>query len=99
MQSFKSKCKVAQVYFQIAVQVVRGYFDYLLADLTVSKRPGTSNTIKIHFAVFNHLYLCFFFMKLVETLRLCLIKRIINLRRIINLKRNLVVLFEKWISI
>ncbi len=39
-----------------------------LADLTVSKRPGTSNRIEIHFAVFNHLYLCFSFMKLAETL-------------------------------
>ncbi len=40
----------------------------LLADLTVSKRPGTSNRIEIHFAVFNHLYLCFSFVKLAETL-------------------------------
>ena len=38
-----------------------------LADLTVSKRPGTSNQIEIHFAVVNHLYLLFFFVKLVET--------------------------------
>ena len=38
------------------------------ADLTVSKKPGTSNRIEIHFAVFNHLYLCFSFMKLAETL-------------------------------
>ncbi len=38
------------------------------ADLTVSKRPGTSNRIEIHFAVFNHLYLCFSFMTLAETL-------------------------------
>ncbi len=30
---------------------------YVLADLTVRKRPGTSNRIEIHFAVFNHLYL------------------------------------------
>ena len=39
-----------------------------LADLTVGKKPGTSNRIEIHFAVFNHLYLCFSFMKLAETL-------------------------------
>ena len=39
-----------------------------LADLTVSKRPGTINRIEIHFAVFNHLNLCFSFMKLAETL-------------------------------
>ena len=38
------------------------------ADLTMTKRPGTSYQIKIHFAVFNHLYLLFSFMKLVETL-------------------------------
>ena len=30
MQSFKSKCKVAPVYLKIAVQVVRGYFEYLV---------------------------------------------------------------------
>ena len=30
-----------------------------LADLTVSKRPGTSHQIEIHFAVVNHLYLLF----------------------------------------
>ena len=39
----------------------------LLADLTVSKRPGTGNQIEIHFAVVNHLYLLFSFVKLVET--------------------------------
>ena len=38
------------------------------ADLTVSKRPGTSYQIEIHFAVVNHLYLLFAFVKLVETL-------------------------------
>ena len=38
------------------------------ADLTVSKRPGTIHRIEIHFGVFNHLYLLFSFMKLVETL-------------------------------
>ena len=40
----------------------------LSANLTVSKRPGTSYRMKIHFAVFNHLYLLFPSMKLVETL-------------------------------
>ena len=39
----------------------------LLADLTVSKRPGTSYQIEIDFAVVNHLYLLFSFVKLVET--------------------------------
>ena len=38
-----------------------------LADLTVSKRPGTCYQIEIHFAVVNHLYLLFSFVKLVET--------------------------------
>ena len=38
-----------------------------LADQTVSKRPGTSYQIEIHFAVVNHLYLLFSFVKLVET--------------------------------
>ena len=39
------------------------------ADLTVSKRPGTSYRIEIHFAFFNHsIYLLFSFVKLVETL-------------------------------
>ena len=36
------------------------------ADLTVSKRPGTSSRIEIHFAVFNRLYLLFCFIKRVE---------------------------------
>ena len=40
---------------------------YEIADLTMSKRPGTSYRIKIHFAVFNYLYLLFSFMKLVKT--------------------------------
>ena len=38
-----------------------------LGDLTVSERPGTSYQIEIHFAVVNHLYLLFSFVKLVET--------------------------------
>ena len=46
---------------------VPGAQTLLLADLTVSKRPGTSYQIEIHFAVVNHLYLLFSFMKLVET--------------------------------
>ena len=46
--------------------VNRNDFLPIAADLTVSKRPGTSYRIKIHFAVFNHLYLLFSFMKLVE---------------------------------
>ena len=39
---------------------------YRPADLTVSKRPGTSSRIEIHFAVFNRLFLLFCFIKLVE---------------------------------
>ena len=38
-----------------------------IADLTVSKGPGTSFRIEIHFAVVNHLYPLFSFVKLVET--------------------------------
>ena len=38
-----------------------------VAHLTVSKRPGISNQIEIHFAGVNHLYLLFSFVKLVET--------------------------------
>ena len=37
------------------------------AALTVSKRPGTSFRIDIHFTVFNRFYLLFPFMKLAET--------------------------------
>ena len=40
---------------------------YILADLTVSKRPGTSYQIEIRFAVVNHLYLLFSFVKVFET--------------------------------
>ena len=36
-------------------------------DLIVSKRPGTSYQIEINFAVVNHLYLLFSFLKVVET--------------------------------
>ena len=50
------------------IEIIIRYFLKLLADLTVSKRPGTSNRIEIHFAVVNHLYLCFSFLKLAETL-------------------------------
>ena len=39
----------------------------ILADLTVSKTPGTSYKIEIHFAVVNHLYLLFSFVNLIET--------------------------------
>ena len=40
---------------------------WLLVDLTVSKRPGTSDRIEIHFPDFKPLYLLFCCMKLVET--------------------------------
>ena len=49
------------------VKQVRVTTVYTLADLTVGKRPGTSYQIEIHFAVVNHLYLLFSFVKLVET--------------------------------
>ena len=41
--------------------------DLTVSDLTVSEGPGTSYQIEIHFAVVNHLYLLFSFVKLVET--------------------------------
>ena len=52
------------------VDCIGGYliFSSILADLTVSKRPGNSYQIEIHFAVLNHLYLLFSSLKLVETL-------------------------------
>ena len=40
---------------------------FYLADLTVSKRPGSGYQIEIHFDVVNHFYLLFSFLKLVET--------------------------------
>jgi hypothetical protein len=39
------------------------------SDLTVSKRPGTSYQIEIHFSGFNRLHLLFCFMKLAETFK------------------------------
>ena len=44
-----------------------GKLGYDPAYLTVCKRPGTSYQIEIRFAVVNHLYLLFSFVKLVET--------------------------------
>ena len=44
-----------------------GFIYTIVADRTVSKRPGTSHQIEIHFAVVNHLYLLFSFEKVVET--------------------------------
>ena len=41
-------------------------------DLTVSKRTGTSNRIEIQFRTFNHLSRPDSFLKLFETLCLCL---------------------------
>ena len=40
----------------------------IVADLTVSKRPGTSYQLEIYSAVADYLYLLFSFVKLVETL-------------------------------
>ena len=48
---------------------------YYPADLTVSKRPGNSYGIEIHFAVFNRLYLLLFFIKPGNQ---CLLKKIIS---------------------
>ena len=53
--------------YQCRIDVILFTFDGILADLTVSKRSETSYRIEIHFAVVNHSYLLFSFVKLVET--------------------------------
>ncbi len=65
MQTFKELNKEFVYITDFTASLIKEYY---LADLTVSKRPGTSNRIEIHFAVFNHLYLCLSFMKLAKTL-------------------------------
>ena len=65
------------------------------ADLTLTKRPRTSYRIKIHFAVFNHVYLLFSFMKLVETLQSSSVKRILSPPEI----SNRIILNEKLASL
>jgi hypothetical protein len=73
-------------------------------DLTVSKRTGTSDRIKIQFRTFNHLSRPDSFVKLFETLCLCLAQgneclgQIWN-RNLISLMRYWVILNQKWISI
>ena len=47
------------------------YMGKELNGLTISKRPGTSYQIEIHFAVVNHLYLLFSFVNLLKV-RNCL---------------------------
>ena len=47
--------------------IVNHEYYVILAVLTVSKRLGTSYQIETWFAVVNHLYLLFSFVKLVET--------------------------------
>ena len=54
-------------YFHWMIRAWQPDAGYNPADLTVSKRPGTSFRIEIHFAVFSRLYLLFSFIKLVET--------------------------------
>jgi hypothetical protein len=51
-------------------------------DLTVSKRTGTSNRIEIQFRTFNHLSRPDSFVKLFETLCLCLTQGNENLGQI-----------------
>ena len=58
----KSKVTLAKVLSVTCIGFIK-----FPADLTVSKRPGTSYRIEIHFAVFSGLYLLFSFIKLVET--------------------------------
>ena len=51
-----------------------GFADYIChpGDLTLCKRTGTSNRIEIQFRTFNHLSRPDSFVKLFETLCLCL---------------------------
>jgi hypothetical protein len=73
-------------------------------DLAISKRTGTSNRIEIQFRTFNHLSRPDFFMKLFETLCLCLAQGNEYLgqiwdRNLIPLMRYWVILNQKWHSI
>jgi hypothetical protein len=73
-------------------------------DLTVSKRTGTSNRIEIQFRTFKHLPHPDSFVKLFETLCLCLAQGNKYLgqiwdRNLIPLMRYWVILNQKWISI
>jgi hypothetical protein len=58
--------------------IVQAFFYFFVSafsipgDLTVSKRTGTSNRIEIHFRTINHLSRPDSFVKLFETLCLCL---------------------------
>ena len=53
--------------FKMFVQHCAMLLGQQLADLTVSKKAGTSFRTEIHFTIFNRLYLLFSFIKLVET--------------------------------
>ena len=64
---FKFVAKIFAPVFRNYAQSICIFILSRPADLTVSKRPGTSFRIEIHFAVFNRLYLLFSFIKLVET--------------------------------
>jgi hypothetical protein len=64
-------------------------------DLTVSKRTGTSNRIEIHFRTFNHLSRPDSFVKLFETLCLCLAQGNEYLGQIWD--RNLIPLMRYWV--
>jgi hypothetical protein len=48
------------------------FFNHIPGDLTVNKRTGTSNRIEIQFRTFSHLSRPDSFVKLFETLCLCL---------------------------
>ena len=63
-QNYKGK-----IYFTMGVKVLCSLEISLRTrmDLTVSETPGTSYQIQSYFAVFNLLFLLFFFIKLVET--------------------------------
>ena len=72
--------------------------------MTVSKRTGTSNRIEIQFRTFNSLSCPDSFVKLLETLCLCLAQGNEYLgqiwdRNLIPLMRYWIILNQKWISI
>ena len=59
---------------------------YWLADLTVSKWPGTSCRIEIHFPVFNHALISFDF----------LYKTCLNLVIMFSLVNTIIIFYQKF---
>ena len=68
---FTDLCRAMTLFFTLYVMIYLSSL-YLPGDLTVSKRTGTSNRIEIQFRTFNPLSRPDSFVKLFETLCLCL---------------------------